>query len=305
MGLVQPLRGGRGPRFADSLQVQRGLDRAGKDVAPERHDQPVQRVLARASRLEVATLVLVEDAHDPFRRDVARAANRARGADRKRGDQHRVASGEHTKAGHVTRSDADALEVLEVPARILDAADRAFGGEHGHGDGLDDDFGELRNVVDEDRHRCRFGDPPVEGEDARLVHRVVERWRHQHGVRAQTRSCLDLGPGGLQVRLRHAADHRNASGRRLDHGLQDCAPGGLVQRGTLTGGPEREQAVHPAGDDVLHQPGDRGLVHASVPLQRGSQSDEDTGEAVRSEHGYPAAEMTSTRKVRSRISGRF
>src|SRR2546430_4155665 len=188
VAFIQRPRRGRGPRFADALQVQRRLDRAGKDVAAKRHHQAIQGVLARARSLEVAARISVVDTHDPVGRDVARAADRAGRAGGERRDEHGVAACEDSKSGHLARGDAYPLEVLEVPARVLDAADRAFARERGDGRGLDGDLGELRNVVDEDGHTRGLGDAPLQGSHARLAYQVVEI------SRSKTENASQAGP---------------------------------------------------------------------------------------------------------------
>jgi len=118
------------------------------------------------------------------------------------------------------------------------------------------DLRELRNVVDEYRHRRGLGDPPVKGEHARLIHRVVERRCHEHGIRAQSRRRFDLRPDRCHAGLRHTADHGYASGARLNHGAQDPAAGGFIQRRSFTGRSQREEAVNPTREHVFHEAGD-------------------------------------------------
>ena len=128
------------------------------------------------------------------------------------------------------------------------------------------------------------GQRAKEREHARLVHRVVERRRHERGVRAKRRcrGDLELGPG--QVALRHAADDRDAAGVGLHDRCEHRPARTFVQRRALPRRAKRKQTRDAARKDVAHQPSDSRLIDAAVARQRGGERRYDAGEVVNLQH---------------------
>src|SRR5205823_11806988 len=196
---------------------------------------------------------------------------RARAAHGQRGEQHRIAAGEDAKGVQVARRAANQLEVLEVSARILDALDRALARQRGHRGRLGHDLRELRDVVEEDRDGAVRGEVAVEGEYRGLVDRVVKGRGDQRRIRAQARGRVDLRLRRCQMALGDSADDGNPAARGLKDRAEHSPPGRLVEGRRLAGGAQGHQAGHAAGQHMLDEAVDRGLVDASVFGQRGDQ----------------------------------
>src|SRR5438132_1581083 len=104
--VVKPAHWRGGPRFADPQHVQRRFDCQREPDFTHGTDQRVKPVLGGARGVQVASYEFVVDAHHPIRCDVAGAADRSSSAHRKRREKHRVAAGEDSESGDVSRRDA-------------------------------------------------------------------------------------------------------------------------------------------------------------------------------------------------------
>ena len=275
--------------------MERSLDRGREHPAAQSHHELVQPVLAQSRRGQVPAGELVVNAHDPGRRDVAGATDSARAADGQRRDEHRVAAREDAEPVYAAGRDADPLEVLEVAAGVLDALNGPFSRQRCKGRRLDDDLGELRNVVDEDRDRRVCSDGAVERQHARLVRGVVEGRRDQGCVSSGVGGRLHLCDGGRQLALRHPAQHRNPARRGLDRGVEHLAPGALVQRCGLSRRAEGEHALDASLDHVLHQARQACGVDFALARHRRSQGDKHPRQMIDLEHrAQPSASGKGT-----------
>ena len=236
----------------------------------------------------VASLEVLKDAHHPSRRHVGGPADRARAAHRQRWKEHRVAARKDAKPLKVAGGDADTFEVLEIPARILDAGNGSLARQRCDARRLGDHLRELRNVVQPDRNGAVRGEGAVEREQGRLVHRIVERWGDQRSRRTQAGGGVDLDARRGEMTLRHPADHGHAARRRRDDAGEHRATRGFIERRRLACRPKRQQSVHPAGDGMLDQPYNRGFVHVAVLAQRRDQSRHHTDQLSDLDHRVKA-----------------
>ena len=84
--------------------------------------------------------------------------------------------------------------------------------------------------------------------------------------------------------LRDATDHRHPSRGCVHHGGEQGAPGRSIKRGNLPGRTERQETVHAAGEHLLDESMDGGLVYPPLPGQGRGQGGNYATQLLNLEH---------------------
>ena len=251
-------------------RLQAGGRRAQRQGQPQR----TQPVLGRLRSREVAGPEAIIDLHHQRRGDVPGGRDRPLRAGHQAVEDQRIAADHHAEP---IRHHPDILgRVLEVAAAVLDAHD--VGDLREPGQRLDVDLHAAaggRVVVEQDRQARALGDAAVVVEDLLLGRQDEIRRDDRHAVGplvlGHLRQADDLagrlGPGAGEdghplVDVGH---------RRGDHLLLL----GLVQGAELAVGAEDEDAVDPAGDQVIDEPAQTRDVQVLVVLHRGRDGRDD------------------------------
>ena len=128
----------------------------------------------------------------------------------------------------------------------------------------------------------------------------IERRGHDGCVTADGQQTVGFGEDAGRRLLADAHEDGHPAGGGLDRGGEDEVALGVRQVRDLAGGPEHEDSVHTAGDEVVDEGGQPGAVDLTVRGARGQQRGDD---AVEISHGRVLTCRTShcsPRRPRSR-----
>ena len=191
-----------------------------------------------------------------------------------------LAAGHGEEGGEVGEVGEDVAQAAGIARGVLEADDGAFAGEGA--DGVSRQFGVDADgeVVGDDGGGGGFGDI------AEVVHRLwlagagVERGGDDDAVDAQGCCAFGVADDAIRGGVYHAGEDGEAAGGDLYGVGEDAVSGGFVVEDDFAGGAEEEQAVDAAGDEMLDDAGEAGVVHRVIGVERGDDGGDDAAQRI-------------------------